>query len=31
MPEWDVMAAGEEAINVGLGIPIFVAMAGVAE
>lgn len=29
--EWGDMAAGEEAIDIGLGVPLFVAMAGVAE
>ena len=29
--EWGVVAAGEEAVNVGLGVPVFVAVAGVAE
>lgn len=31
MPEWDVVAAGEEAVDIGLGVPVFVAVAGVAE
>lgn len=25
------MAAGEEAVDVGLGVPVFIAVAGVAE
>ncbi len=29
--EWCVVAAGEEAVDVGLGVPVFVAVAGVAE
>ena len=29
--ERGVVAAGEEAVNVGLGVPVFVAVAGVAE
>lgn len=31
MDEWGDVAAGEEAVNVGLSIPVFVAVAGVAE
>lgn len=31
MVEWGYMAAGEEAVDVGLGVPVFVAVAGVAE
>lgn len=31
MAERGEVAAGEEAVDVGLGIPIFVAVAGVAE
>lgn len=30
-PEWGDMAVGEEAVDVGLGVPVFVAVAGVAE
>lgn len=29
--EWGYVAAGEEAVDVGLGVPVFVAVAGVAE
>lgn len=29
--EWGKVAAGEEAVDVGLGVPVFVAVAGVAE
>lgn len=29
--KWGEVAAGEEAVDVGLGVPIFVAVAGVAE
>ena len=29
--EWCGVAAGEEAVDVGLGVPVFVAVAGVAE
>lgn len=31
MSEWGEVAAGEEAVDIGLGVPVFVAMAGVAE
>lgn len=31
MLEWGEVATGEEAVDVGLGIPIFVAVARVAE
>jgi hypothetical protein len=31
MVEWGDMAAGEEAVDVGLGIPIFITVAGIAE
>lgn len=31
MVEWGDVAAGEEAVDIGLSVPIFVAMAGVAE
>ena len=30
MSEWGVMASGEELVDVGLGVPVFVAVAGVA-
>lgn len=30
-PEWCEVAVGEEAVDVGLGVPVFVAVAGVAE
>ena len=29
--KWGVVAAGEEAVDVGSGVPLFVAVAGVAE
>lgn len=29
--ERSIVAAGEEAVDVGLGVPVFVAVAGVAE
>ena len=29
--EWGYVAAGEEVVDVGLGVPVFVAVAGVAE
>lgn len=29
--EWSEVAAGEETVDVGLGVPVFVAVAGVAE
>ncbi len=29
--EWGDVAAGEEAVDVGLGVPVFVAVTGVAE
>lgn len=31
MVEWGDVAAGEEAVDVGLSVPVFVAVAGVAE
>lgn len=31
MSEWDVVTAGEEAVDVGLGVPVFVAVVGVTE
>lgn len=31
LAKWGDMAAGEEAVDVGLGIPVFVAVAGLAE
>lgn len=31
LPEWCEVAVGEEAVDVGLGVPVFVAVAGVAE
>ena len=29
--EWGAVAAGEEVVDVGLGVPVFVSVAGVAE
>lgn len=31
MVEWGDVAAGEEAVGIGLGVPVFVAVVGVAE